>query len=218
MTDKMIYIDIKPVPLHGHLVLEDHAKGLIIFSFSGCHNLYNPRYKFIAEILHNEGFGTLLTDLLTDDENIDIKNRFNIELLAGRLLSVMGWIKTEKQLKTLPAGLFGAGTGAASAIQAASLCSSSIRAIVMYSGRPDLGRTYLSVLKLPVLLIVGEMDKLILELNRESYSLLKCTKSMEVIPNASHLFEESGVLEQAARIAGGWFQDHLTAGERAITG
>jgi dienelactone hydrolase len=166
--------------------------------------------------LHRDRFATLLLDLLTaEEERIDLQTRqlrFNIDLLATRLVQATRWLAADPQLGALPAGYFGASTGAAAALIAAAQLRHAICAVVSRGGRPDLAGNALTAVKAPTLLIVGGDDPVVLELNEKAFAMLQCEKKLEIVPGATHLFEEPGALEQVATLAGNWFALHLKTG------
>lgn len=166
----------------------------------------------VAEILRKSRVATLLFDLLTEEEDLIYENRFNIELLTERLMVATKWIKKQPYLNDLKIGYFGASTGAASALKAAARLGSEIRAVVSRGGRPDLAVDEIAKVKSPVLLIVGENDPEVIELNQQAYEVLSTTKKLEIVPGATHLFEEPGTLEKAAELASDWFEKHLSHG------
>lgn len=164
----------------------------------------------MACVLREVGIGTLLFDLLTEEEDLDYSRRFDIDFLTERLLLATNWLKSQPWGKGLRLGYFGASTGAAAALQAAAMMGPSIFAIVSRGGRPDLAMSYLAKVRAPTLLIVGELDIPVIELNRQAYELLATEKELSIVPGATHLFEEPGTLEEAARLAADWFVRHLS--------
>jgi pimeloyl-ACP methyl ester carboxylesterase len=167
----------------------------------------------VAAVLNDAGFGTALADLLTEEEErVDLHTgqlRFDIDLLATRVTAVVDWLGTRDDTAPLPAGLFGASTGAAAALVAAAARPEVVRAVVSRGGRPDLAGNALPRVTAPTLLIVGGRDEVVLELNREAYERLRSEKRLEVVPGATHLFEEPGTLERVAELATQWFSSHL---------
>lgn len=194
--------------LVANLSIPNDSKGLVIFAHGSGSSRRSSRNRFVAGILEDNGFSTLLTDLLTPGEDLLYKNRFNISLLSRRLVRITEWALQQVILKALPVGYFGASTGAASALQAATVLPENIRAIVSRGGRPDMARTLASV-KSPTLLIVGSLDRQVLDLNQDVFRSLTCDKKMEIIKGASHLFEEPGTLHQVAHLAVDWFKKYL---------
>lgn len=198
------------VTLEGSLTLPDKAKGLVIFSHGSGSSRHSPRNNFVANELQQQGIGTFLFDLLTPQEDDIYSQRFNIELLADRLEHATLSLLKLPQIKALPIGYFGASTGAASAIAAASVLQNKIHAIVLRGGRPDLAADRLYLVHAPILFIVGELDSDVLELNRKAGE--KCTgmHSMKVVKGATHLFEEPGALEEVSKLSGEWFVKYLS--------
>ncbi len=199
--------------LYGSLVVPKKAKGLVLFAYGAGSSRFSPRENFVAGALNKKGFATLLMDLLTkEEEEIDEqtrKYRFAIPLLAGRLLGAARWLRENAGTRKLSIGLFGASTGAAACLIAAAKLPNDVKAVVSRGGRPDLAREFLSEVKAPTLLIVGGDDEPVIELNREAYKKLQSEKKMEIVPGATHLFEEPGKLDEVARLAGEWFWKHL---------
>ena len=198
------------VELDGELVLPPSASGVVLFAHGSGSSRFSPRNTFVAEVLQQQGIGTLLFDLLTRTEDQDYTMRFDIDLLTRRLLATTAWFQAEPKTKTLHIGYFGASTGAAAALQAAAEMESAIAAVVSRGGRPDLaGEIALSQVTAPTLLIVGGEDYGVIELNKQAYALMKCEKKLTLVPGATHLFEEPGTLEQAAQYATNWFLKYL---------
>jgi dienelactone hydrolase len=193
------------------------AKGLVLFAHGSGSGRRSPRNRYVASELNLRQMATVLPDLLTDGEETFEQGsaalRFDLSLLTERFVRIVDWAPTYDLVGTLPIGVFGATTGSAAALDAAALRPAIVRAVVSRGGRPDLA-THLAQVKAPTLLIVGGNDKTVLDRNCEACRLLTCTKELEVVSNATHLFEEPGALEAVASAAGGWFQRYLTA-ERA---
>jgi dienelactone hydrolase len=196
--------------LPGTLEAPAHPRGLVIFAHGSGSGRASPRNRLVAGRLHERGLATLLFDLLTEREGLDRRNVFDIALLAQRLGGAIEWARAQPELATLPCGLFGASTGAAAALLAAVDYAGEVRAIVSRGGRPDLAAAALPRVAAPTLLIVGGADTQVLELNRQAFDRLACTKRLAVVPHATHLFEEPGALEQVAALAADWFAEHLT--------
>ncbi len=205
----LVHVPAGSVRLEGMLEIPTGAKGVILFSHGSGSSRLSPRNNFVARVLHEHGFGTLLIDLLTREEDNVYENRFNIGLLTDRLGFVAGWLKDELATRHLPLGLFGASTGAASALNLAARCKKEVFAVVSRGGRPDMAEESLPDVHAPTLLIVGGEDDVVIELNQKAYKKLKCVKQLEIVPGASHLFEEPGTLETVARLASEWFLSHL---------
>jgi dienelactone hydrolase len=203
------------VRLDGSLVVPDGATGLVVFVHGSGSGRQSPRNALVARELEQAGLATLLVDLLTPSEAAaDARSghlRFDIDLLAERVGAVTDWLATAPETASLGVGYFGASTGAAAALQAASARGDRVKAIVSRGGRPDLALEYLPKVRAPTLLIVGEQDVPVLPLNREAYAALKAERELTVVPGAGHLFEEPGALESAARLARKWFERHLIA-------
>lgn len=199
----------------GDLVIPEAARGIVVFAHGSGSSRLSPRNRYVADTLHRAGLATLLFDLLTEAEDRDYLNRFNIDLLAERLLGATRWLAQEPHGRDLDVGYFGASTGAAAALVAAATGEHDIKAIVSRGGRPDLAATYLPRVQAPTMLIVGGYDEEVLALNRQAFALLETTKTLEVVPGATHLFEEPGTLEQAADLAAAWFARYLTGESRA---
>ncbi len=199
----------------GDLVIPEAARGIVVFAHGSGSSRLSPRNRYVADTLHRAGLATLLFDLLTEAEDRDYLNRFNIDLLAERLLGATRWLAQEPHCRDLDVGYFGASTGAAAALVAAAVGEHGIKAIVSRGGRPDLAATYLPRVRAPTMLIVGGYDEEVLALNRQAYALLGTTKALEVVPGATHLFEEPGTLEQAADLAASWFARYLIGEPRA---
>lgn len=205
--------------LAADLAIPSEPKGLVIFSHGSGSSRRSPRNIRVAESLNAAGFATLLMDLLTPEEEMaDRKTgefRFDVGLLSGRLAAATRWISGNPDLSHLGIGYFGASTGAAAALIAASRLPEQVSAVVSRGGRPDLAGSNLGEVDAPTLLIVGGADKVVLELNREAMDALRCEKRLEVVPGATHLFEEPGALEKAASLATDWFAAHLPMGTAA---
>lgn len=213
-SQHLVQISIDSLSLEGMLVVPPKAKGLVIFAHGSGSSRLSPRNNFVAEVMRKAGLGTLLFDLLTEAEDEIYENRFDIPLLAKRLKAVTGWVRKQPQIKKLCIGYFGASTGAAAALIAASDLGKMIGAVVSRGGRPDLARKVLDQVKSATLLIVGRNDPQVLELNQLAYELLTSKKKLEIVPGATHLFKEAGSLEEVARLAAEWFTDQLASGSR----
>ena len=211
--DEEVTVPAGSVHLGGHLTIPERAAGVVVFAHGSGSSRHSPRNQFVAELLHEAGLGTLLFDLLTDDEARDRANVFDIELLAGRLVDVTRWVAAQPGVADLPVGYFGASTGAAAALWAATDPGVRIAAVVSRGGRPDLAAPRLPLVTAPTLLVVGGHDDVVLDLNRQAAALLdRCEHEVTVIPGATHLFEEPGTLRAAADAARRWFARHLVAG------
>ena len=205
--------------LDGDLEVPPGAVGLVAFAHGSGSSRTSPRNRFVAERLQASGLATLLIDLLTvDEEAVDrrsAQHRFDIGLLADRLGHIVDWTDRQEALAPLPVGLFGASTGAAASLVAAAHRARRIAAVVSRGGRPDLAGDALSAVTAPTMLIVGGRDPQVLELNRSAAEALTGEWRLEVVPGATHLFEEPGTLERVADLAGEWFLGHLTAATNA---
>ena len=208
------------VRLDGELTIPEGAKGVVVFAHGAGSSRLSPRNRYVAEALREHGLGTLLFDLLTpEEEEADFTTarlRFDIDLLAERLIRASGWLVEEIPPGT-PFGYFGASTGAAAALVAAAYLGPEVAAVVSRGGRPDLAGDNLERVQSPTLLLVGGRDELVLALNRAALGRLRCEKRLEVVPGATHLFEEPGALAEVARRASAWFGEHLRrepAGEK----
>lgn len=199
--------------LAGELIIPRGATGIVIFAHGSGSSRHSPRNKYVAKILQDSPLGTLLLDLLTaEEEAVDIQTRhlrFDIGLLARRLVSAAHWVAERRGLTDLDIGLFGSSTGAAAALVAAAEIGTAIGAVVSRGGRPDLAGDALKKVKSPVLLIVGGLDHAVIQLNRAAFSHLGSEKRLEIVPGATHLFEEPGTLETVAEMAAAWFSAHL---------
>jgi putative phosphoribosyl transferase len=197
------------ITLEGILGLPPGPRGLVVFAHGSGSGRLSPRNNFVARHLQQVNLATLLLDLLTEEEADDRDKVFDIDLLADRLLLAKNWVETEDQTRDFTIGYFGASTGAGAALQAASRDPANVKAIVSRGGRPDLAEPYLPSVTAPTLLIVGGHDEPVIEMNQAAYDLLTCERKLIIIPGATHLFEESGTLEQVAKQAGKWFGQYL---------
>lgn len=206
---QLLKIKVDNIELQGELILPENALGLVIFSHGSGSSRFSPRNNFVAQYLQRNGLATFLVDLLTREEDQIYDQRFNIDLLSTRLVAVTQFLMKFPQLKILPIGYFGASTGAASALSAASILQNKISAVVSRGGRPDLAMSQLYLIECPTLLIVGGLDPIVLDLNKESLEKIAGVKAIKIINGATHLFEEPGTLEEVARISGDWFLKYL---------
>jgi putative phosphoribosyl transferase len=207
-TERDVEIALREVSLRGDLTVPSQALGVVLFAHGSGSSRRSPRNRLVAQTLVDAGMATLLFDLLTPDEEVDRANVFDIELLASRLEAATAWVRQEPEGQ-LPVGYFGASTGAAAALWAAADLGPEISAVVSRGGRPDLAGPRLGDVIAPTLLIVGERDREVLELNRQAQRALQCPNELVVVPRATHLFEEPGALEEVARLATQWFSKHL---------
>jgi dienelactone hydrolase len=212
MATQPVRIEIEALTLQGLLRLAPGAQGLVLFAHGSGSGRLSPRNTFVAERLGAAGIGTLLFDLLSEEEEridaLTAELRFDIPLLTERLLAATRWTLQQPELAVLPLGYFGASTGAAAALAAAARAPE-IAAVVSRGGRPDLAGAALPEVRAPTLLIVGGDDRQVLALNREALARMRCTAEIAVVPGATHLFEEPGTLEQVAALAARWFAAHL---------
>jgi dienelactone hydrolase len=205
------------VLLDGNLSLPDCTRGIVLFAHGSGSSRFSPRNRYVAQLLNQEKLATLLIDLLSpEEEAVDQRTaqlRFNIGLLAERLVGVTDWLVEQPNTRPLRIGYFGASTGAAGALVAAAERPRIVHAIVSRGGRPDLAGPVLARVEAPTLLIVGGNDPVVIELNRAALAQLRCEKQLVIVPGATHLFEEPGALDEVARLARHWFRRHLTPEE-----
>lgn len=197
------------ISVTGDLAIPPDAKGIVVFSHGSGSSRLSPRNLMVADYLVQQQFGTLLFDLLTPEEDSDYENRFNIRLLAERLVAVSEWLYANPQTKDYTQAYFGASTGAAAALYAAAAEGSEIAAVVSRGGRPDLAMEAFTTLRSPTLLIVGGDDTEVLHLNKKALEQIRGTKRLEIVPGATHLFEEKGAMEQVCVLASAWFEQYL---------
>ncbi|CAD5378439.1 Alpha/beta hydrolase [Pseudomonas sp. OF001] len=213
VPQRSLRLDLKDGVLHGELAVPEDAEGLVVFAHGSGSSRFSPRNQQVARFFNDLGLGTLLLDLLTEDEqDIDEATRefrFDIPLLARRLVTVVDWLHGDERLQELVVGLFGASTGAAAALICAAQRHELVAAVVSRGGRTDLAGDALEHVRAPSLLIVGGEDGVVLALNRESLMRLAGIKRLEVVPGATHLFEEPGKLLKVAELAGEWFLRYL---------
>jgi putative phosphoribosyl transferase len=207
--DGEVMITAGPVQLPGHLSTSGTSPGVVLFAHGSGSSRHSPRNQYVAGVLADAGLGTLLFDLLTTQEEQDRSNVFDIELLAGRLHEATQWLHEQPGLAGTHIGYFGASTGAAAALWAATARGASIAAVVSRGGRPDLAIPRLGLVRAPTLLIVGGRDEAVLEMNRAAQEHLRCENDLAVVPGATHLFEEPGTLEKVAGLARDWFTRYL---------
>jgi dienelactone hydrolase len=197
--------------LEGDVVRPRKANGLVIFAHGSGSSRFSPRNTHVAHQLEVRGLGTLLLDLLTEREACDRRNVFDIPLLAGRMVEAVRFARSDAELSSLRIGLFGASTGAAAALVAAAQLPQEIAAVVSRGGRPDLAGDALSQVRAATLLIVGGADYGVIELNRDAFDVLTCEKRLEIVPGATHLFEEPGTLDKVVDLTAQWFNAHFEA-------
>jgi dienelactone hydrolase len=214
-----ITVPLAGIELPGNLTLVEDAVGVVVFAHGSGSSRHSPRNRAVADSLNRSGLATLLLDLLTPrEEELDSRSaelRFDIDLLSRRVLAAVAWLASDRRTRALPLGIFGASTGAGAALVAAAERPDRIGAVVSRGGRPDLAGSALARVRAPTLLIVGGEDPVVLDLNRRAIKLLRCPKRLEVVPGATHLFEESGTLDEVARLAADWLEGHLSAAKSA---
>lgn len=213
---RAVRIELPEAVLHGDLTLPEGATGLVIFAHGSGSSRRSPRNRFVARRINDEGLGTLLMDLLTEDEErvdeVTRELRFDIGLLARRVGQVVEWAGRQKELAGWRVGLFGSSTGAAAAlVAAAELPEDAVRAVVSRGGRPDLAGAALGRVRCPVLMMVGGYDDVVIELNEQARAAMGCETELVIVPGATHLFEEAGALERVAELAARWLAQRLTA-------
>ncbi|HXG48123.1 MAG TPA: dienelactone hydrolase family protein [Methylomirabilota bacterium] len=208
-----VRIPVGHAHLEGEVNLPAGAGGIVLFAHGSGSSRHSPRNQFVARLIRESGVGTLLFDLLTPaeevEDNLTAALRFDIDLLARRLVAATRWVKSQPEMQQLGIGYFGSSTGGGAALVAAAEMGKSIGAVVSRGGRPDLAGDALSRVQSPTLLIVGEYDEGVLRLNEEAFARLRCEKELKIVPRATHLFEEAGALDQVARLAADWFCRHL---------
>jgi putative phosphoribosyl transferase len=214
--EQEVHINLERTVLAGNLTIPPGARGLVLFAHGSGSSRHSPRNRYVAQELEAAGLGTLLMDLLTvQEEAVDSLTRelrFDIPLLARRLVGTLDWLGRFDSTRELQHGIFGASTGAAAALVAAAECPEQVKAVVSRGGRPDLATTYLPFVQAPTLLIVGGADPVVVDLNLDAYRQLRAIRDIRIIPGATHLFEEPGALENVSRLAAAWFNRHLGRG------
>jgi dienelactone hydrolase len=219
VASRTVEITIDRVSLEGDLAIPDGARGVVLFAHGSGSSRHSSRNRFVAEELRRGGLGTLLLDLLTpEEEQIDLRTgqlRFDIALLADRLIGTIRWLDGQEEMRVLPVGLFGASTGGGAALVAAARRADRVDAVVSRGGRPDLADEELPRVRAPTLLIVGGNDPVVIELNKRAMRRMVAEVELVIIPRATHLFEEPGALEQVSVLARNWFVQHL--GVHAVT-
>lgn len=207
---ELVRIDIDTTRIEGMLEIPADPEGIVLFAHGSGSSRLSPRNNQVAAALRDARFGTLLVDLLTAEEDRNYETRFNIGLLTSRLEAAASWLHQHHAAGSLPLGLFGASTGAAAALQLAALRPDMAGAVVSRGGRTDLaGTSTLKKVEAPTLLIVGGLDYVVIDLNRSSFMTLQCEKRLEIVPDATHLFQEQGTLDTVAALAADWFSLHL---------
>lgn len=214
VTTQAVHIDVGPIAVDGDLHVPERAEGLVVFAHGSGSSRFSRRNRAVAKVLEHSHFATLLLDLLTtDEEAVDDRTaeyRFDIPLLGERVIGATDWVRGRPDLEVLPIAFFGASTGAAAALIAAAARPEVTRAVISRGGRPDLAEDALARVQAPTLLIVGGDDGPVIEMNREAMRRMQAPVHLEIVPGATHLFEEPGALEQVAALAAGWCRKHLT--------
>jgi putative phosphoribosyl transferase len=207
--NQIVHIPADGIKLEGALVIPGEVQGIVLFAHGSGSSRHSPRNNFVAQVLQSAGMGTLLMDLLTPREDATYETRFDIDLLTRRLECATQWLVDQPPSASLDIGYFGASTGAAAALRAAATLGPSVGAVVSRGGRPDLAMSALDRVQSPTLLIVGGLDDIVIDLNRQAYEKLTAEKHLAIVPGATHLFEEPGTLQEAARLAADWFKRYL---------
>jgi dienelactone hydrolase len=220
MEQRQVHVAAGAVTLQGELNIPQNARGVVLFAHGSGSGRLSPRNRYVAALLNEAGLATLLVDLLTaEEEVVDMRTahlRFNIDLLAERLIGATEWLAREPHTGGLRIGYFGASTGAAAALVAAAKRPDAVGAVVSRGGRPDLAGDALPLVRAPTLLIVGGNDPDVLALNRAALVQMRCERQLVIVPGATHLFEEPGTLDEVARLARDWFLRYLTAAEESV--
>jgi putative phosphoribosyl transferase len=214
MTPELREVEIGPLRLPALLGVPQHALGLVIFAHGSGSGRLSPRNNYVAGALRGAGLATLLLDLLTPDEELDRANVFDIPLLASRLLLATDWASGQPETERPPIGYFGASTGAAAALVAAASAGTRVSAIVSRGGRPDLAGDALERVRVPTMLIVGSRDEPVIELNRLARKRLAVESELVIVPDAGHLFQEAGALDEVVKHATRWFLAHFVRARR----
>ena len=212
-AERNVVVSTGSIALEGTIAIPPNARGVVLFAHGSGSSRFSPRNRYVAEELRAGGLGTLLVDLLTpNEESIDVRTRelrFDIGLLAERLVGAISWLSTEKVTRDLGVGLFGASTGGGAALVAAARVPDRVDAVVSRGGRPDLAGEALPDVRAPTLLIVGGRDDVVIDLNKRAMTQMTATVKLEIVPRATHLFEEQGALEEVARLARDWLLRHM---------
>jgi dienelactone hydrolase len=213
LKENVVRIPVDEAIIEGNLAVPAGAKGVVLFAHGSGSGRFSPRNQYVAKALNNAGIATFLIDLLTkEEEEEDVYTaqfRFDIDLLAHRLVGATEWLKTNPATRHLVLGYFGASTGAAAALIAAAKLPKEIKAVVSRGGRPDLAIDDIPKVKAPTLFIVGGNDSVVIDLNKKAMKSFSAEKKLEIVPGASHLFEEPGKLEEVAKLAIKWFSKYL---------
>ena len=212
--EEVVVIPVGKATIEGNLVIPIGARGVVLFAHGSGSGRFSPRNQYVAKVLNEAGIGTLLIDLLTkEEEEIDTATgefRFDIGLLSQRLEVATEWLKQNPATKSLAIGYYGASTGAAAALIAATKFPKDVKTVVSRGGRPDLAMQHLQKVKVPSLFIVGEKDTVVIDLNKKAMEQVPAEKKLEIVPGATHLFEEPGKLEEVAKLSADWFLAHLS--------
>ena len=214
MKEEVVVIPAGRAAIEGNLAIPRGAKGIVLFAHGSGSGRFSPRNQYVAKVLNDAGIGTLLVDLLTkEEEEVDVETgefRFDIGLLSRRLEAATEWLKENPATKGLQIGYYGASTGAAAALIAATRFPEDVRTVVSRGGRPDLAMQHLQKVRVPTLFIVGGKDTVVLDLNKKAIEQILAEKKLQIIPGATHLFEEPGKLSEVAKLSADWFLAHLT--------
>ena len=213
LEEGLVQVGIDSIALDGNLLVPSGATGIVLFAHGSGSSRFSSRNRYVASTLREGNLGTLLIDLLTPQEetrdNVTAEHRFDIGMLADRLIGTVEWLRAQPELREKKIGLFGASTGGGAALVAAAAKPKLIQAVVSRGGRPDLAGAALPRVEAPTLLIVGGNDVPVIAMNRQAYDQLRCERRLEIVPGATHLFEEPGTLESVADLARGWFTGYL---------
>lgn len=213
LDEGLVQVGIDSIALDGNLLVPSGATGIVLFAHGSGSSRFSSRNRYVASTLREGNLGTLLIDLLTPQEeardNLTGEHRFDIGMLADRLIGTVEWLRAQPELREKKVGLFGASTGGGAALVAAAARPKLIQAVVSRGGRPDLAGAALPRVEAPTLLIVGGNDVPVIAMNRQAYDQLRCERRLEIVPGATHLFEEPGTLEKVADLARGWFTGYL---------
>jgi len=209
VVEELLRIPAGGASLEGIMTVPEHASGLVIFAHGAGSSRLSPRNTYVARILQHSGLGTLLFDLLTQEEDLIYRNRFDIDLISWRMAEATVWVAESTRARALELGYFGASTGSAAALKASVEVGVEIRAIVSRGGRPDLVMDVLPEVRSPTLFIVGENDAVVADLNRQAFDALAGEKELRIVEGAGHLFEEPGKLDIVAGLASKWFRTYM---------
>jgi len=213
LEEGLVQVGIDSIALDGNLLVPSGATGIVLFAHGSGSSRFSSRNRYVASTLREGNLGTLLIDLLTPQEetrdNVTAEHRFDIGMLADRLIGTVEWLRAQPELREKKIGLFGASTGGGAALVAAAAKPKLIQAVVSRGGRPDLAGAALPRVEAPTLLIVGGDDVPVIAMNRQAYDQLRCERRLEIVPGATHLFEEPGTLESVADLAREWFTHYL---------